>query len=1534
MKIAIIEFGRIRYLVLPNKVIGNYWITRFDENGIERNLINIEPDNNRWKIVSNNDVGIYSNGVLQPIVILEEYKFYSLKSENTGEVRIIYALPIYDKSYLMYDVTTNNTITIGSNMTNNVVYRILEDLSAKIDINGGQFKIIDNNSKYGVYVNNSRINGEKSLEYGDIIFIMGLKIIPIKYNGVFYLIINNPANSIMFNGIMGQNIPSENESYTEDNDIIDMKLYNDDNYFHKKPRFISEIEELKINVDAPPQKQEKEDTSALLTIGPMLTMSMTSLVSGYTAINNVTSGRNTIQSAMPSLIMCGAMFASVFIWPSIMRVYNKRKQKKLEKKRQKKYTEYIDSKRKIISEGLIKQKQILMNSYPSLDECQKIILNTQTALWQRRISDNDFLMVNLGYGDYPMKINITYPEEHFSMEEDNLKSIVSKLGSEPKTLQSAPFPYSFLENNISAIVGKSSDITEYTRRLLLQIIAFSSYDDLKIAVFTNKEKMDEWQFCKVLPHCFSNDKEIRYFAVDNDDYKEVCYNLERVFNKRVENFANSQVDVRKNKPIYLIVTDSIKSVRNFDLIKKILECDKNYGFSLLILNDKISNIPDQCKTFIKIENDNCEFLTSHYNETPQKLKIDFVTPINLYKCAEMLSNIPIEFSDNDDGKIPEKLSFLEMYDVGEVEQLNASNRWKKNNPILSLGAPVGYGKNGEKISIDLHEKFHGPHGLIAGMTGSGKSEFIISYILSMAINYHPYEVQFILIDYKGGGLAGAFENNSGVKLPHLVGTITNLDANEIKRSLASIESELKRRQAAFNKARDVSGESTIDIYKYQRLYRDGIVDEPISHLFIISDEFAELKKEQPEFMTQLISTARIGRSLGVHLILATQKPSGVVDQQIWSNTRFRVCLRVQEKSDSTEVIKCPDAAFLKNTGRFYFQVGYNEIFILGQAAWAGAKYFPSKTIKKEIDTNINFINNIGYPIKTVETRKKQVIESKGEELPNILSYLYKTAAEEQIKVRPLWQPKIPAYVNLEDLMKKYNYEKKSYAVELVVGEYDVPSRQEQHLLTLPLGKDGNALYYGAAGSGKENLLITLIYSSMLLYTPSEINFYILDFGAEILKMFKDSSNVGNILNIDDKEEINNLYKMLEDEIDDRKKLFYEYNGDYETYCKNSGKIIPSIAVIINNYETYQENYPEYDDLLNIITRECIKYGIYFVITVSTPNGVRFKLKQNFQQIYSLQQNSNDDYTTILGNVEKTYPSKIFGRGIVKFDHAYEFQTASVALNEEIPEFVKNECLKYSQKYTEKAKPIPTLPEIVTYKDIKNEYGKGNELILGLNKNDLSIEKYDFTKDYINLYTGVELEDLSRCLNPLINQALSLNKYSIFVINTEKFEVDDRYKKYYKYSNDNFNEVFNSLCDFIEVQKELYKNSELKNKPLKRILCFIIGIESFKSKLSDDNKNRFNTFFESGQDLDFINFIIIDTFDKLKKFEFDSWYKKCVDSSNGIWIGNGIDNQFVIKISQKIPEMKLDIQPFFGFAIKRGKPQYIKFVGKLDLNIKE
>ena len=208
--------------------------------------------------------------------------------------------------------------------------------------------------------------------------------------------------------------------------------------------------------------------------------------------------------------------------------------------------------------------------------------------------------------------------------------------------------------------------------------------------------------------------------------------------------------------------------------------------------------------------------------------------------------------------LPSSLGFLEMFEAGNVSQLNIASRWAGADASRTLQAPVGVDAQGEPAVLNLHERVHGPHGLIAGTTGSGKSEFIITYVLSLAVCYPPDQVAFVLIDYKGGGLAGAFDNDR-FRLPHLAGTITNLDGAAISRSLVSIKSELKRRQAVLAAAREKTGEATMDIYKYISYYLRGALTEPLPHLFLIADEFAELKDQQPEFMDELMSAARIGR---------------------------------------------------------------------------------------------------------------------------------------------------------------------------------------------------------------------------------------------------------------------------------------------------------------------------------------------------------------------------------------------------------------------------------------------------------------------------------------------------------------------------------------------------------------------------------------------------------------------------------------------------------------------------------------------------
>ncbi len=1537
MKILLIKNSIIQNYILPETVSGSYWIIDRDSIGNKRYLINVDEYNGKWKLNSNLDTKIILNNTVQQSVLLSDYCFCFLNVKDEKIPFILYFLPTIDNNFQKLDLNNYGELTIGSSVDSAITYNspVIAPIHAKLTFKNGLWTCQNLDNKFGTYVNNRLINNV-ALSNGDIIFIMGLKIIVINN----FILINNPNNSITYNtSLLTLNPPlilRQIDEVPQNNDLI-LNLYNKSDYFFKAPRFKKSIIPLTVKIDAPPNKEKEDETPLIYTIGPMLTMGMTSAVIGFVALNNVINNNQELSSAMPTLVISGAMLMSMVLWPLLTKRFQKKLRIKHEKIRKEKYTEYIEGKRKYIKSQIEEQKSILYDNYKSIEECRKIIFEKKHNLWERKIESDDFLSVRLGIGNTKPFINIQVPEEHFSLDDDNLKDLISNLTSDCGTMNDVPITFSLTEKYISSIIGENNLTKLFLDTIFLQLMTFQSYDDFKIVVLTNKEKAVKWNYLKYSPHCWDNNKSIRYFGTTIDEINQISNSIEEEFNKRrYKEAANGALiqndkDYKNYSPYYLILADDFDSIRNVGIIRNVLSQKINYGFSLIINQDTLAKLPNECTTFINISKDNSTLIESSlYTNNQKEFKADFNSSINMEECSVMLSNIPIEFSKGE-YDLPNIMTFLEMFGVGKIEQLNALNNWKTNDTTISLQTPVGVNQNGDTFKLDLHEKAHGPHGLIAGMTGSGKSEFIMTYILSMAVNYSPEEVAFVLIDYKGGGLAGAFENKeSGIKLPHLAGTITNLDTVEMNRSLASIQSELKKRQKIFNEARKIVGESTIDIYKYQRLYREGSVKKAVPHLLIISDEFAELKDQQPEFMEQLISTARIGRSLGVHLILATQKPSGVVDAQIWSNSKFRICLKVQEKSDSMDMIKTADAAALTNPGRFYLQVGYNEFFALGQSAWCGAPYIPSDKIKKKIDNSISFVDNVGNIIKNIDYRnKKNEQKPIGEQLPNIVKYLSDIAKKQKIKVRQLWLESIPNFIYIDNLKKKYNYIAEKLNINPIIGEYDDPSNQRQGILTLPLSTDGNTIIYGSAGSGKDILISTIIYSTIIEHSVEEVNFYILDFGSETTRVFERAPHVGDILFANDVEKINNLFKMLKQTLETRKNLFTEYNGDYNYYCKNSGSIIPTIIVIINHYESFIETYNEYEDTLIQLTREGLKYGIIFILTTYGVNSIRYRLSQNFKQNLVLQLNDKMDYTSVLGNVRGKYPSPIVGRGLIRLDDLYEFQTAYPYLKDKMSDFLKIVSLKLSNLYKSTAPRVPVLPEKVTYDFVSKDLKGLNNVPIGVEKQTLQISSYDFESKYINLITAQETDNMKKFIQALMYELSNIENLNLIVIdalNIINKEVITN--KNASYVNQKINESFKMLYDFEEKLNKLYLDNNNNNSIFEnydQTLCVIIGLENFKNKLSSDLKSKIDMFFKKGKITGKINFIFVDSIDKIKSIEYEPWYKECVTNNSGIWIGNGISEQFTLKLSKTPKYLYDELQDNFGYVIKRGVPIQIKLI---------
>lgn len=1521
MIVRLIKKTKIYNFTLPTEISGNYWITDNDYLGNIRNLINVEEYEGQWKIKSDFETKIMSGENEIESAILKEYSLYFLKINTDNEYVILYCSPTIDYNIKRLHVKHECEITIGNDIVANINYSypLVSKQQAKLIYSEGKWSVQDLNSRYGTYVNNFAISAT-NLEYGDIIFIMGLKIIVMKD----MIIINNIGNLVNYDpNIFAEEyslIQRQTEMDNPDEETIE--FYKEDDYFYRAPRFKTKIEPANINIDSPPGKPEEDKTPLIYTVGSMLTMATMSASTGVTALNSVLEGTKDFKEVAPTIISSLAMLSTMLLWPMLSKNYQKRQAKKNEELRQKKYTEYVKTKRNEIQTEIKTQREILIDNYLPLQETQEIIFSKKRNLWEREIDQSDFLDLRLGIGTTELEGNVSFPQEHFSLTEDNLLNEVYKLGAESRLIENVPISLSFVENNITAIIGNATTKQQFINGLILQMLTYHSYDDLKIVILTNQKNSPNWEYLKIAPHCWNNERSVRYYAANLDEAKEISLVLEQELQARKYKDVNgnrelNDADYRRYKPYYLIITDDYKLIRDVEIVKDVAELPINVGFSLIVISPRLVNLPNECKTFISIGDKKSGIFENELVSNKQKEFVADIDPnLNMYECCKFLANIPIDI-EKEHQSLPNSVTFLEMYNVGMVEQLNILNRWKNNDPTKTLQTPVGFDKSRELFKLDLHEKAHGPHGLIAGMTGSGKSEFIITYILSMALNYHPYEVSFVLIDYKGGGLTGAFENKeTGMKLPHLAGTITNLDTVEMNRSLASIESELRKRQRMFNEARDKLDESTIDIYKYQSLYRKGLVDKPIAHLVIISDEFAELKDQRPDFMDQLISTARIGRSLGVHLILATQKPAGVVNDQIWSNSKFRVCLKVQDKSDSMDMIKCPDAASLKQTGRFFLQVGYNELFAQGQAAWTGAQYYPTEKRKKKVDQTITIVDNTGNIIKSLDNKQNEVqVVSKGEEITNIIKYIVEEAKQENISVEQLWLDRIPNVIYTEDLKEKYNCKTIKNNINPIIGEYDDPDNQLQNVLTLPISNGGNSIVFGSAGSGKELMITSIIYSCITSHDSKEINFYVLDFGAETLTVFRNAPHVGDVLLSSESEKIGNLIKMIIQITEERKKLFLDYNGSYDFYINHGGKQIPLIVIVINNIEGFLETYPDYEDIIGQLTRECPKYGISFIVSTNGPNTMRYRLRQNFAQNIVLQFNDPSDYASVIPGVRKKEPSKAFGRGLICLDGIYEFQTAYPFKEERLSNYIRVVSIKLNEICNYKAKKIPILPTVVTEEDVVSSLRGLMRIPVGITKETLEIATISLKKGIFNV-TGEDITITGDFVLGITKMISKIPNTKCMILDSSEI-LSDAVPQNITYDTGTCQTGLTSLINELTTKEQ----QGLEHTTI----CVIIGITNLLSKLDSTKKMEFTDLIDKKARDGKFKLIIVDVIDNIKSIGYDNWYKSNTDLAEGIWIGNGISNQFTFKITTNSRILRQELEPKFGFVIEKGKASVIKLL---------
>lgn len=1295
--------------------------------------------NNKWTITCSDNLYVSTGDVRKLITKeLSHGDLITIKYQKSDNdlfnieflVDFDYELSSFDK-YI--DLTNVNKLKIGGTNDSDIV---IENEYAPNELlilnkNNNCFKILEQRSSYGIYVNGIKIEKEAILQNTDFFAISGV---------TFYL--------------------KDNKLYTDSTAIKfknELKVFKTKNHstHYQHPKFVRNtrvqyaIPEEELNVQQPVAKPQLQKKNIITSLIPSIVMIAMTIV-----LRGIMGGGGTFVIYSAVSMGIGAIMTVVSF------IQDKKTFKEETEKRIESYNKYIADKEELIIASREKELRIRDLINESLDNSIEEVDAFGRRLFEKSSEDIDFLNVYLGKGLVESINPIKYDKQEFIDPDDPITLIPEQLHDKYQFIENAPIVAEFNESNAVGVTGESKYLQEMIKNITLDIAIKHFYGDVKFVFITNMKQVQNFEWIRWLHNVYNDELNVRNIACDDESYNlilEYLYNLLSIRDAQI----HESKDIIFNEKYIVFVTDST-AIRTHPLTKYIPIASR-LGFTFVFFEEYEENIPQGCAEIIRLNNEaNGGILKTLDGESISNFNYKVIDNNKTNDIALKLSAICTD-EVTLEGELTKNITLFELLNILSVDDINLEENWKNSAVYKSLAAPIGVKRKNEIVYLDISDKSnaHGPHGLVAGTTGSGKSEILQTYILSLTTLFHPYEVGFVIIDFKGGGMANQFK-----ELPHLIGTITNIDGREIDRSLLSIKAELVKRQELFSKA------GVNHINNYIKLYKAGKVTVPMPHLIMIVDEFAELKAEFPDFMKELISAARIGRTLGVHLILATQKPAGVVDAQIWSNSKFKLCLKVQTKEDSNEVLKTPLAAEIVEPGRAYFQVGNNEIFDLFQSAYSGAS-IPEGNDNKDKIFDIYEKNLWGKRELVYTNSKKGKGKNSQNQLQAIVEYVNHYCKVSNIKSLPgICLPPLKDRLSISEL----DYAKTENTIVVPIGVYDDPEQQVQKQVNIELSKD-NIYIVGSSQSGKTVLLQTIVYGLISNYKPSQVNLYLVDCGSMVLRIFDSSSHVGGVVLSNEDEKCQNLFKMINSTIVERKQRMSELGiGNYAAYLEAGYTEMPLMVVIIDNMAAFKEYFPDQNDELNSITREAQSVGISFIITATTSNALNYRVQANFGQKLVLNCNDDSEYSNVFGHCRQT-PKEIAGRGLLQLEkRILEFQVVvfgnsnkEADRSKEFKELVST----INSNTSEVAKKIPMVPEKLLLSEIFNiqiSFFKNKQIIpIGMNYSDVQFEFLDFNISNSLSLVGNNLNSRTKFL---VNLFKILSKTIIFH-NMEIVLVDDK-----------------------------------------------------------------------------------------------------------------------------------------------------------------
>lgn len=873
------------------------------------------------------------------------------------------------------------------------------------------------------------------------------------------------------------------------------------------------------------------------------------------------------------------------------------------------------------------------------------------GLWTRRPEHWNFLAVRLGIGRSRTRNSIQEREETTGIPEYARQ--VEVLRDRFAIIDGVPIMETLPLAGAIGVAGPREEAADVVRGLAVQLFGLHAPNELVTAAIVDPSWTPELEWMKWLPHTSSPRSPFRDLALADSpsaglailnglEEAIIVSDIETASRRgplagdggsmslgaRVGERSEDRNGVDGDVALLLVVSHDAPVDR--PRLTQVIERGPDAAIFTIFVGPTVESLPAACRAFVDVSRGLDDATVSVVREGIEYTGVAAEGVSNAYAevFAKRLAPVVDSASvDEDSSDIPRTVNLLSLVGTALAQAPDAViERWRQNNSIVdrsgvplprlrragTLKAFVGQGSP-DAFTLDLRTQ--GPHALVGGTTGSGKSEFLQAWVLGMAAEYSPDRVTFLFVDYKGGS---AFADC--VELPHCVGLVTDLSPHLVRRALTSLRAELHFREHLFNrkKAKDL-----LELEKR----RDP---ETPPALVLVIDEFAALAGEVPEFVDGVVDIAQRGRSLGIHLIMATQRPAGVIKDNLRANTNLRVALRMADESDSKDVVGDPIAGTFDPSipGRGIAKTGPGRL-IPFQSAYAGGW-----TDEEEVSAEVRIAELRFGSVLTWEAEKEPEGDAHDADLgPNDQKRMVRTfiAASRDAGIpapRRPWLDDLASVVDIRDLASGGDS-------EIPLGIMDIPARQAQERTSFVPDRDGAMLIYGTSGSGKSTALRSIALAAGLRPDLGETHVYGLDFGSGALRSVESLPHVSSVVSGDDSERVERVLRIVGEALDRRGDAFADASAaTLSEYRELTGQSLPRILVLLDGFGAFKADWegsptrvPFYNLFLRILG-EGRPLGVHAVITADRSGAVPMSVSANISRRIVLRMSDDQAYAQL------------------------------------------------------------------------------------------------------------------------------------------------------------------------------------------------------------------------------------------------------------------------------------------------------------------